>query len=122
MNDSRNEDPLRDLLLAGDPAADGAEPDREELAGFRRRVLARVSERRSFASWLPAAVATGAMIAIAIAVTVLRPEPVVQKRPTMVESPAGSAAEAPGSRQRQIQFATDKGTRIIWVLDPDLAL
>ena len=36
---------------------------------------------------------------------------------TQVQSEA-----APVDRRQQIQFATEKGTRIIWVLDPDLTL
>ena len=34
----------------------------------------------------------------------------------------GAAGAPPTDRRQQIQFATENGTRIIWVLDPDLTL
>jgi len=125
MTDPRSDDRLRALLRTGDPAADGREPTDEERARLRRRVLSQVPERGRSWRWLPVATAVAALL---VAVVLLTgpgatdrgTDLAVPVRPDV--GPEASADAAPSDQRQQIQFATQNGTRIIWVLDPDLKL
>ena len=113
------DDDLRALLRRGDPAADGSEPRPEESAALRRVVL-RGARTTPPLRWLPLA---GAAAAAALAAALLLPEYIAPSRAPSVadESPAARLDDEPEER-RQIRFATENGTQIIWVLDPDLEL
>ncbi len=114
---------LRELLRLGDPAGDGAEPSAAESAELRR-VMLRSARTTTPVRWLP--LATAATGAIAAAVLLLpggfepTATPPVQEMTTDAEN--GPAANRAAEDGRQIRFATENGTQIIWVLDPDLEL
>jgi hypothetical protein len=125
MNDSRSDEQLRALLRGADPAADGQDPTPEEHAALRRLVLNRVPDRTRAWRWLPIATAVAAMLVAAV--LLLGPD----RAPSTADLAAPSRPdvarqvspeERPVDNRQQIQFATEKGTRIIWVLDPDLTL
>lgn len=125
MNDSRSDDQLRALLRNADPADDDREPTEEEHAALRRLVLNRIPDRNPSWKWLPIATATAAMlVAAALLIGPYRTRPATDlgapDRPDVATQVSPEAA--PNARRQQIQFATEKGTRIIWVLDPDLTL
>jgi hypothetical protein len=104
---------LRSLLQAGDPATDGSEPSAEETAWLRRLTLNQAPERRPWLRWLPVTAAAAAVFAAVL----LAPS----SEPPL--PPGDLALEEPLlPRRQQIQFATENGTRIIWVLDPELKL
>lgn len=118
---------LTAMLRKGDPAADGAEPTAGEVADLRRAVLNAIPPRRSL-RWLPLAAATGALALAALLITPAGPDrsgPVRDSAPKATENGAPTAettVETPSTHRQQLQFATENGTRIIWVLDPDLTL
>jgi hypothetical protein len=104
---------LRDLFEAGDPAADGREPTRQEAAALRREMLRRARTSPPL-RWLPlAAAATAAALGAALLLPGRMP-----RRPAAGAPEITAATAAP----RQIRFATAQGTQIIWVLDPNLDL
>lgn len=127
MTEIRPDDPLRTLLRTGDPAVDGTEPNAEETATLRRRILNRIPERKTFPRWLPL---TAAIAAAVLGIVLLMPSatdsPPASSSPTpgggLVGVIPGAEAPAQADRRRQIQFASENGTRIIWVLNPDLSL
>ena len=68
--------------------------------------------------------ATGAL---ALALVLISPERLGRQSadtslPTAVTLEVDTVLTTVGDRRQQIQFATENGTRIIWVLDPDLKL
>ena len=125
MNNSGSDARLRALLRAADPAADGLDPTSEEQAALRRLVLNRVPDRNPAWRWLSIATAAAAMLAAAVLLS-NRPESpsgtdlVAPNRPDVARQVPPE--DSPTDRRQQIQFATENGTRIIWVLDPDLTL
>ena len=114
-NDSRNDD-LRAWLRRGDPASGDTEMTPEETQLMRQRILATTQETRR--PWfVPLAALAGA--AALAAVFLLRPAPVTMEFPTSVRPSVAETAERPA---RQVQFTTDSGTRIVWILDPEFEL
>jgi len=106
-------DDLRAWLLAGDPAAADPGLNPEEATRIRRQIVAAVCEtpaRRSLL--LLAALAAAAALALLL---LLPREPA----PTR---PSGNPQASDLSGPRQIQFTTERGTRIFWTLDPDFEL
>lgn len=125
MNDTRSDERLRALLCEGDPAADGQGPTRDEQAALRRLVLNRVPDRHPAWKWLPIATAAAAMLVAAV--LLLGPDGTPSATDLAAPDRPDVASRVPSEddvsdRRQQIQFATEKGTRIIWVLDPDLTL
>ena len=116
-SDDGLDDALRALLRAGDPAEDGSEPSREESAKLRRVVLGSLRSTRS-SRWIPL---TAAVAAVLLAAVLLSPEK-ASTPPGSAPAPPAVAEEAASEAPRQIRFATEQGTQIIWVLDPDLDL
>jgi ferric-dicitrate binding protein FerR (iron transport regulator) len=96
-------DELIPHLRQHDPASGKA------LTGFdRTRILHRAQEakRAPRRRWL-ASLALAAVVIFVAAIAILHREP-----------PA-PAAHVQTARQRQIQYATPGGTRIVWTLDPN---
>lgn len=124
IHPSENDSTARDLtalLRAGDPAADGTQPTPQEIAELRRAILNAVPPRRSL-RWLPLAAATGALALAALLITPAGPSRSGSARDSDLREAIVPRADAPSGRRQQLQFATENGTRIIWVLDSDLAL
>ena len=124
MTDDRTNDTLDALLKQGDPAGDDTAPSTEDIAQMRRTVLNALPERRRRIRWVPIAAATAAM---ALAVVLITPARLDRQAadnplPTATTETVDSGTTAAGDRRQQVQFATESGTRIIWVLDPDLNL
>ena len=108
MSDESNEQ-RRELLRAGDPAAGDPGLDRGEQAAMRARLVVGARRRRPPA-WLVPATAAAALFALTLGLawrSAPAPE-VIAQRP--------AAPPAPG--ERQIQFTTDRGTLVVWVLEP----
>ena len=83
---------------------------------MRRRILATVRETRR-PRFVPLAALAGA--AALAAVLLLRPAPVTMEYSTTVRPSVAERSERPA---RQVQFTTDSGTRIVWILDPEFEL
>jgi hypothetical protein len=126
MTDDRTNDAIDALLRQGDPAADESEPSREDIAQMRRTVLNALPERRKRIRWFPVAAATAALAMAVVLITPARLDRQAADTPLPTAGTetvdSGTATADAGSRRQQVQFATEKGTRIIWVLDPDLNL
>ena len=99
---------LGDWLREGDPAGEGSELSREESADLRRMVLRSVRPIPQL-RWLPIAAVAAALLVVVL----LLPDKA---------TPPPNIADHTSEPPRQIQFATDNGTQIIWVLNADLDL
>lgn len=115
---------LRRLLQSSDPAGDGTTPTADELAAVRRAIL-RTEPRNHEAPWIPVAIAATLVVALGIlllAVGVEKdPERALDGGVTPAREAVLPAAETTGDAH-QIQFATENGTQVIWVVNPDLEL
>ena len=123
-----NDTALRERLRAGDPLAGATQPEAELLARLARRVAA-LEPQLAAPAWrslvVPLAVsATAAVAAVALLSTTSRPAPSADatRHAPAPEPAATGGAAADGAEARQVQFETPGGTRIVWVLDPNLAL
>ncbi|MFQ5348841.1 MAG: hypothetical protein ACE5EG_00195 [Thermoanaerobaculia bacterium] len=115
MPENRSDDPLTRLLRAADPAAGDPGLDPQERALMRQRLLEEASPgNRREASWLLPAATALALLALALGLALRQPQAPLPE--TVVELPR--AAHATSSAGRQIQFTTDNGTLVIWVLQP----
>lgn len=104
-------DRLRALLRAGDPASGDPGLDRGEQAAIRARLLAAERDRRPRpASWLLPAAAAAALFALTLGLA-------WRSAPPADTSPRRPVA-SPAAAERQIQFTTDRGTLVVWVLQP----
>lgn len=109
---------LRELLREGDPATDRSALSGEESAALRQVVLQSVGTRRPL-TWIALGTA-GAAATLAI-VLLLTPRAPTAPGPSAGRTEVDNLSNASVGR-RQIQFATKRGTQIIWVLDPELDL
>ena len=119
--DGHDDDSLRGLLRHGDPAHDGSELSPSEATELRRVMLRSVRTSQSM-RWIPLGAAVAAAVLAAI---VFLPGQTLTPNHNKASGPTGSAPlalEESAEAKRQIQFATDQGTQIIWVLDPNLDL
>jgi hypothetical protein len=107
-------DSIKTALKADDPVAHDAELSAAEIEAVRRRIVSAASGTRS-AGWLPGPLTVGATLAVTLAIVVFigtrREPPAVRDQ-----------VVAPASEPRQVQFETPGGTRVIWVLNPNLDL
>lgn len=127
---------LRSILREGDPAADGREPDAEEAARLRARVLDAAGEALldppclpdTGWRWTPAAVAVAALLAVvalgAVTLQLSRsaaPGSAKEGRDAAggVHDPAHDPDPHLDRSPRQIQFTTPGGTRVVWMLYPE---
>ena len=118
MPETPNNDALTTLLRAADPAAGDPGLDARERALMRQRVLAAGRQRsRRTAGWLAPAATAMALLALALGLALNQP------RAPLPEATAGSPATslAADSSGQQIQFTTDNGTLVVWVLQPRFA-
>lgn len=121
-------DRLRDLLRAGDPAADGCDPTAEETAAWKRRLMTAPAvpgwSRRATFGWAAAAVVMAAVAALLI--LPLRTRGRGDRAGSGLEAGrrAGGSAVARNAKRKPltIQFRAPNGTRIFWTLNPDLSL
>jgi len=106
------------LLRDGDPVACEPEMAAKDVRAMRRAVLAGIeTPDRAASRWpgpLLAAAAVAAAIVAGVAVGLRTPAP--RTSPIGTAPTHGSDAV---SAQRQLQFASPGGTRIIWVFDPE---
>ena len=118
MPENRSDDALTALLRAGDPAADDPGLDSRERALIRQRMLAIGRERRRPAiGWLVPAATAMALLALALGLALRQPP--APRSETVTERPP--AAPAISSTGQQIQFTTDSGILVVWVLQPKLS-
>ena len=129
-------DRLRAVLNQGDPAADEGAPSSAERAVHRRRIVdaARAS---STPAWRPVPLSASALIVVLVlaAAALFWLAPLFKDDATLVAdrvttqpgppfgagddaTPDGKPADPPAVRN--IQFITEGGTRIVWVLNRDL--
>jgi len=136
MTDLERDRKLRQALRDADPLRD-ATPEEEALALARIRAALGAAASRAdspeTAWWRWALPAAALVLVLAVAMTG-RPTPgsatrpaaeaaVPPRQPAAEAAPAaGAPAPAGASESRQLQFETPGGTRIIWVLSPDLSL
>lgn len=107
---------LEDVLREGDPAGAGSELSREESADLRRMVLRSVHPIPR-THWFPIAAAATALLAVVLLLPDKTPPP-----PSFADTQPGFTEDHTPEPPRQIRFATEKGTQIIWVLDANLDL
>lgn len=111
----KHQNRLGDLLREGDPAGAGSELSREESADLRRMVLRNVHPIPR-THWFPiAALATAALFAVVL----LLPDK-TSPPPSVTDTQPGLTENRASEPPRQIRFATENGTQIIWVLNADL--
>src|SRR5690349_9583612 len=102
------------MLRAGDPLAHEQGLSDAEVQRLRQRVVLAAVERRS--GWWPGAVAVAGSVAAALVIGVLAG---TRLAPVTLESPRPAVI---AHESRQLQFETPGGTRVVWVLNPDLDL
>ncbi len=147
--DRRHDDgELARLLRRGDPAGDGSDPGREEVAAMRRSILAvvSVSHRGGRLTIVARTAAAAAVLLLAAALAFWWPTPersgsgvrVQSTHPVETNTARGNvtgqdsesvvvdSTRAPlepdvrrGPSTRQIQFVTPGGTRVVWILNAD---
>ncbi len=123
-------DPLRKQLRAGDPLLPGDELSSLAATRMRNAMLAEVRQPASQPGWRLAAVAAALSVTLGSAYLLrLNPEnpiPIDDRRADEATGPSGGRASTSGwpdeSNDRQIQFTTRGGTRVIWLLKPKLDL
>ena len=115
MNEKHVDDALARLLREGDPAPRTPGLEAAESSAMRRRVLAAHRERRARPNgWLVPATAAMALLALALGLALRQPKATSpaadlgRPRPTM----------SGGATGQQIQFTTEGGTLVVWVLQP----
>lgn len=117
MPDRTPDDALDRLLRAGDPAAGAPGLDAVERSAMRRRILAARREPRPRPDgwWVPATTVV-ALLALALGLALLRPADPPPR--TAGLSPAASPAVGAAGGGQQVQFTTENGTLVVWVLTP----
>lgn len=113
-------DELTAFLRRGDPAASESMPA-HEVAALRARLEEALGRRPRSAPRLAWAALAGAA-ALALAVGLLLPRRAPQSSVPPAAAPAATAPAGPLAIDRQLQFETAAGTRIVWVLSSDLNL
>ena len=118
MPENRVDDPLTNRLRSGDPSAADPGLSPAECASMRARMLAAGRERgRRPNGWLVPAATAVALLALALGLALRRPQPVAPTQ--MAKLPrAMLAADTAGSAGHQIQFTTESGILVVWVLQP----
>ncbi len=129
-------DRLRAVLKQGDPAADDGAPSSAERAAHRRRIVD-ATRASSTPAWRPVPLTASALIVILglAAAALFWVAPLFEDDATRVAGQvttqpgppfgSGNGATTDGNPTdppsvRNIQFNTEGGTRIVWVLNRDL--
>jgi len=113
-------DELTGFLRRGDPAASESMPA-HEVAALRARLEEALARRPRSAPRLAWAALAGAA-GLALAAALLLPRRAPQPSVSPLAAPAAPDPAAPSVIDRQLQFETAAGTRIVWVLSSDLNL
>ncbi len=121
---------LRDQLRAGDPLAPGETMSSLPATRMRNAMLAEVRHTTPQRGWRLAAVAAALSVALGSAYLLRlssdHPIPVNDGGVVAATGPSGSPSStsdrADELNDRQIQFITRGGTRVIWLLKPKLDL
>lgn len=115
MPENRVDDPLTNRLRSGDPSAADPGLSPVEQAAMRQRVLAAGRERRRRPDgWLLPAATAVALLALALGLAWNRPQAADPTRVAELPRPILAA----GGAGQQIQFTTENGTLVVWVLQP----
>jgi len=119
---------LRAQLRDGDPAAIAPDAEAAALARLARRLAAaapHASPPRPRRLWLTLGPVVAAALVAAVALlgrsAMRRPAAESAKVEPLREAPA-RPGEAFAETPRQLQFETPGGTRVVWLLDPNLSL
>lgn len=111
---------LRELLRQHDPAAGAPAPRPERVAAMRRAIAAESSGRGARdLSWLAASLA---VLALGLALAPLwweRTAPTATGRELAAAAEPVAVATQPG---REIQYTTERGTLVVWILNPNFNL
>ena len=104
-------DEINELLRSTDPLANEAGLSAAEIRAMRHAIIAARADSQARA-WSPGPFAVAATVAVTLAVGVFvgmrfEPVPPPDVQPRAIE-------------QRQLQFETPGGTRVVWVLNPGL--
>jgi hypothetical protein len=115
MPENPVDDSLITLLRAGDPAAGDPGLSPAERAVMRQRVLAAGRDRHHLVGgWLLPAATVVALLALALGLAWRQPQTAIPG-PATDSPPPVLASRSSG---QQIQFTTDSGTLVVWVLQP----
>jgi hypothetical protein len=117
------DDELRAWLRSGDPVSDGREPGPAEVAWLRQAVREAAASRVPGPRWEPVAAAAGALAAALLVVSLLGDR--LSRAPSAPDGAAASPRPSPSEEagaQRQVQFTTQRGTRVLWTLDAEFEL
>ena len=129
MSEKQPVDALTRLLRAGDPATGDPGLNPTERALMRQEILAASSKgpRRAVGWLLPAATAM-ALLALALGLALRRPPaplphaagepPQLAHASTSTSTPNPTSTSTSTSNGQQIQFTTDSGILVVWVLQP----
>jgi len=124
----KNDDVLRERLRDGDPARLDRDSEERILARMRRRVAVFEPRSRRRSTWRRFLVPLAASVAAVALFAWLRTGPRRHPAPTSTRlapdaTNAASDRTSPSTDEiRQLQFETPSGTRVVWVLDPNLVL
>ncbi len=118
MPDKPDHEALSRLLRAGDPAAGAPALDPMERKAMRRRLLDAHRRRRERPeSWLVPVLTAAGLLALALGLAWRAPEPAPLTTAELRAVPSVTAGETSGGAH-QVQFTTDNGTLVVWVLMP----
>lgn len=115
---------LTEILRDGDPAAGGPPLATEEREAMRRRIVDRALRRErtpaadrgsARARLRLAAVAASLVVLLALTLTLGLP----RRTPPPAPPETAAAAQTQERAPREIQFTTEAGTLIVWVLNPE---
>lgn len=110
---------LTELLRAGDPAADGGQPDPHTVARLRRRLRGEAVGVGGSARIRRPLLVLAASVALTL---VLGWQLTRSDRFDLLPPQATPESSGEQLSPRQLQFTTPGGTRVIWTLDPDFEI
>jgi hypothetical protein len=105
---------LKTLLRATDPLAHEKGLSEAEVRMLRQKVVLAAMAPRS--GWWPGTVAVAGSVIVALVVGAIAG---IRLAPGISESPRPTVS---AQQSRQLQFETPGGTRVVWVLNPELDL
>lgn len=114
MISKRDEDELTRRLRAGDPAAGEPGLSGPDRVRMRQRMLSEARSGRRASGWLVPAVAALVILALGLGLALRRPP---APGPGTLQHGA-HAARADDPSGHQVQFTTDQGTLVVWLLRP----
>jgi hypothetical protein len=109
------------LLREHDPAGDARLPS-HDIEAIRRAAAAAARETRPAAVQWQRPLAMAAVVVLMVGSGVIAGRRAASRQPAVAPAAEPSPAQAGALEQRQLQFATPGGTRIIWVFNPEFDL